>query len=244
MTDEEHQEPKTARFASGIQKWLLIGVAVAGLLTGGATGVATVRFAFDWGISCKSEAFAECTNGDDQQDSPTQPPQISPDDETPDEPSQPDLPSQTPTAKSPIPTVPLTVVDGEQVFRPGTGEVYVVKIVGDERYKRHFITDRVRDTYGHLKGVDPTRISQEEFDSFAVSCLVRFEEDYYFFNAREDDDQATKHLITDGWRGLAATGISAAAIFVIHDLEINNSAFVPGADISAATAARKPCGES
>lgn len=163
---------------------------------------------------------------------------------TSDESDQPDSPPQTPSNGMPTPTISLTVVDGEQVFRPGTGEVYVVKIVGDERYKRHFITDRVRDTYGHLIGVEPTRISQEEFDSFTISCLVRFEGTYYFFDAREKEDEAAKHLITDDWSDLAAAGISAAMVFEVHGLEINHSAFVPGGDIGAAEAVRKICGAS
>ena len=176
----------------------------------------------------------ETKNGGDEQE------KVSPvsDDEPSGEQDQSDPSSQT------LPPVALTVVDGEQVFRPGTGEVYVVKIVEDERYKRHFLTPEIRDSYGQLIGVEPTHISQEEFDSFAVSCLVNFGETYYFLDVHEGDDEATKHLITGGWSGLDEAGVSATKIFEVHDLEIDDSAFVPGADISAATAARKPCGGS
>ena len=220
------------RFPNKNKQWLIGIFVTIGI---GVVGWALGHFATAGNASSASQAIATggsstafCTTVPDQEDKDEQQ-------------GQPDPPSQTPTAKSPTPTVPLTVADGEQVFRPGTGEVYVVKIVGDERYKRHFLTPEIRDSYGHLKGVDPTRISQEEFDSFTVSCLVKFEEDYYFFDAREDDDQATKHLITDGWRGLAGAGVSTAAVFEVHDLEIDNSAFVPGDDLVASEAARKPC---
>ena len=184
----------------------------------------------------------------DQQDRPASPSPAP--DEAPDEQDQPSSPSpapdeqdQTPSS-SPVPDVPLTVENGEQVFRPGTGEVYVVKIVKNERYKRHFLSAEIRDTYGHLIGVEPTEISQEEFDSFIISCLVKFGNDYYFLDVREGEDRAMKHLIADGRQGLDAAGVSAAAIFEVHGKEINNPAFEPGGDISASEATRKSCGGS
>lgn len=135
-------------------------------------------------------------------------------------------------------------VDGEQIVRLGSSEVYVVKIIGDGRYKRLFLSAEIRDTYGHLAGVEPTRISQEEFYSFVTSCLVKFGSDYYFLDVREGEDSATKHLIADGRQGLDAAGASAAAIFEVHALEINNTAFVRGGDISASDARWKTCGGS
>ena len=118
----------------------------------------------------------------------------------------------------------------------------MVKIIGDGRYKRLFLSAEIRDTYGHLIGVEPTSVSQREFDSFITSCLVKFGNDYYFLDVREGEDRAMKHLIADGRQGLDAAGVSAAAIFEVHGKEINNPAFEPGGDISASEATRKTYG--
>ena len=141
-------------------------------------------------------------------------------------------------------TVPLTVSNGEQIFRPETGEVYVVKIANDERYKRHFLSAKIRDTYPRFFGVEPTDISQEEFDSFIISCLVKFGSDYYFLDVSEGEDEAMKHLIADGQQGLGAAGVSEAAIFEVHALEINDPAFTRDDAISASEATQKTCGGS
>lgn len=135
-----------------------------------------------------------------------------------------------------------TVKDGQQMYRPGTGEVYVTKIAGNQRYKRLFLTDKIRDSYGHLKGREPATVSQAEFDSFSTSCIVRFGNDYYFLDVREGANRADRFRISDGWQGLLAAGVVEAAIFAVHALEINNEAFNDRSDITAAQAVRKSCG--
>ena len=134
------------------------------------------------------------------------------------------------------------VKDGQQMYRPDTGEVYVAKIIGNQRYKRLFLTGEIRDSYGHLKGKEPARPSQAEFDSFTTSCIVWFDNDYYFLDVREGADRADKFRISDGRRGLSAAGVADAAIFEVHAPEINNSAFNDRGAITAAQAARRSCG--
>ena len=134
-----------------------------------------------------------------------------------------------------------SVEDGEQIVRPNSGEVYVVKIVGQQLYKRLFLTGMIRDSYGHLRGVEPTLVSRGVFDSFTTSCIVRFGNDYYFLDVREGADRANKFRISDGRRGLSAAGVADAAIFEVHAPEINNTAFASGSAITAAQAARMPC---
>lgn len=128
------------------------------------------------------------------------------------------------------------------MYRPDTGEVYVAKIIGNQRYKRLFLTGEIRDSYGHLKGKEPARPSQAEFDSFTTSCIVWFDNDYYFLDVREGADRADKFRISDGRRGLSAAGVADAAIFEVHAPEINNSAFNDRGAITAAQAARRSCG--
>ena len=135
-----------------------------------------------------------------------------------------------------------TVADGQQMYRPGTGEVYVAKIVDSQRYKRLFLTGEIRDSYGHLRGKEPKTPSQADFDSFTTSCIVRFGNDYYFLDVREGADRADKFRISDGRQGLSAVGVAEAAIFDIHAPEINNAAFDSRSAITAAQAARMACG--
>ena len=137
---------------------------------------------------------------------------------------------------------PPPVADGQQMYRPGTGEVYVAKILENQRYKRLFLTGEIRDSYGHLKGREPATVSQADFDSFATSCIVRFGNDYYFLDVREGADRANKFRISDGRRGLSAAGVADAAIFQVHGAEINNRAFDGRGTITAAQATRRPCG--
>ncbi len=139
-------------------------------------------------------------------------------------------------------TTTTTVTNGQQMYRPGTGEVYVAEIIGNQRYKRLFLTGEIRDSYGHLKGKEPARPSQAEFDSFTTSCIVWFDNDYYFLDVREGADRADKFRISDGRRGLSAAGVAEAAIFEVHAPEINNDAFNDRGAITAAQAARMPCG--
>ena len=135
-----------------------------------------------------------------------------------------------------------TVANGQQMYRPGTSEVYVAKIVGNQRYKRLFLTGEIRDSYGHLRGREPATVLPEEFNSFMTSCIVRFGSDYYFLDVREGADRAGKFRISDGQRGLSAVGVAEAAIFDVHAPEINNVAFDSRSAITAAQAARMSCG--
>ena len=137
---------------------------------------------------------------------------------------------------------PPPVADGQQMYRPGTGEVYVAKIVNSQRYKRLFLTGEIRDSYGHLRGKEPKTPSQADFDSFTTSCIVRFGSDYYFLDVREGADRANKFRISDGRQGLSAAGVAAAAIFEVHGAEISNRAFDSRGAITAAQAARMRCG--
>ena len=135
-----------------------------------------------------------------------------------------------------------TVANGQQMYRPGTTEVYVAKIVGNQRYKRLFLTGEIRDSYGHLRGREPVTVSLAEFNSFSTSCFVRFGSDYYFLDVREGADRAGKFRISDGQRGLSAVGVAEAAIFDVHAPEINSAAFDSRSAIIAAQAARMSCG--
>ena len=135
-----------------------------------------------------------------------------------------------------------TVANGQQMYRPGTSEVYVAKIVGNQRYKRLFLTGEIRDSYGHLRGREPKAPSPEEFNSFSTSCIVRFGSDYYFLDVREGADRAGKFRISDGRQGLSAAGVAATAIFDVHAPEINSVAFDSRNAITAAQAARMSCG--
>ena len=135
-----------------------------------------------------------------------------------------------------------TVANGQQMYRPGTTEVYVAKIVGNQRYKRLFLTGEIRDSYGHLRGREPATVSLAEFNSFSTSCFVRFGNDYYFLDVREGADRAGKFRISDGRRGLSAAGVVEAAIFDVHAPEINSAAFDSRSAITAAQAARMSCG--
>ena len=139
-------------------------------------------------------------------------------------------------------TTTTTVTDGQQMYRPGTGEVYVAKIVGNQRYKRLFLTGEIRDSYGHLRGREPVTPSQAEFDSFATSCIVQFGNDYYFLDVREGANRADRFRISDGRQGLSAAGVAQAAIFEVHAPEINNAAFDSRSAITAAQAAQMTCG--
>ena len=139
-------------------------------------------------------------------------------------------------------TTATTVTDGQQMYRPGTGEVYVAKIVGNQRYKRLFLTGEIRDSYGHLRGREPVTPSQAEFDSFATSCIVQFGNDYYFLDVREGANRADRFRISDGRQGLSAAGVAQAAIFEVHAPEINNAAFDSRSAITAAQAAQMTCG--
>ena len=135
-----------------------------------------------------------------------------------------------------------TVANGQQMYRPGKSEVYVAKIVGNQRYKRLFLTGEIRDSYGHLRGREPATVSLAEFNSFSTSCFVRFGNDYYFLNVREGADRAGKFRISDGRQGLSAAGVVEAAIFDVHAPEINSAAFDSRSAITAAQAARMSCG--
>lgn len=138
--------------------------------------------------------------------------------------------------------IPATVRDGQQMYRPGTGEVYVAKIIGNQRHKRLFLTGEIRDSYGHLKGKEPKTPSQMEFDSFSTSCIVLFGSNYYFLDVREGADRANKFRISGDRQGLLAAGVVEAAIFEVHGAEINDEAFDSRSSITAAQAVQMHCG--
>jgi hypothetical protein len=65
------------------------------------------------------------------------------------------------------------IVDGDLVKTSDNPDVYIVKLVGAEKFKRLILNPEIFNQYGHLKWENIKEISQTEIEQYIVSDLVR-----------------------------------------------------------------------
>ena len=137
------------------------------------------------------------------------------------------------------------VGDGERICAsPECPEQYVVKIVGDQRFKRLLLSHSVVTFYGHFNDSKSQCVSQDVLDAFETSCFAWFNDGgsrtYYHFDARPGTDDGVKRRINATESDLRSAGIASAA-FEVNEKELNH--FTDAGVVTLIEAMGLPCAE-
>lgn len=108
----------------------------------------------------------------------------------------------TTTVTIPVTTQPQGQVLGEQIFADGAMiratngfDVYIVKYVGNKKFKRLILNPSVFNSYKHLKWADVLNVDQSVIDSFVTSDLVRVVGNAKVYKLTPSGDKGTKQWI-------------------------------------------------
>lgn len=123
------------------------------------------------------------------------------------------------------------IVDGDLIRATGTFDIYIVKLVGSEMYRRLILNPDIFNQYGHLKWSNVQDVAQSVVNQYTDSQLVRMDGDakVYQLVPTGEDTAAKHHVLSEA--DFLAGGFSWNQIYVINAHEHNNTttgaAYVP-----------------
>jgi len=88
------------------------------------------------------------------------------------------------------------IKDGSLIRAGGTYDVYIVKLVGDKKFKRLILSPSVFESYGHLSWDNVINVDAQTADSFTTSNLVRAQGDEKVYLLAPNGDTGEKHWIS------------------------------------------------
>ena len=153
-------------------------------------------------------------------------------------------PSAGDSAEGPTAIDGSPVTDGSLIKRRGSNEIYLAKIVDNQRYKRLFLTWDQLAVDDYRRTAPQLEVSRSVFDSFAVSCIVQVRRfasvEFWHLGAAEQADRANAHRIDAAGEDLEAVGITSAEIF---DIDADELDYFNAADVwTTSRAAAANCG--
>ena len=149
--------------------------------------------------------------------------------------------------------LPLEAIDGTQIEdgalikREGSEELYVVKILRNQWYKRLFLKWEQLAVYPNLTTAPQLRVSDDLFQAFTTSCIIEIDKsmpvEFWFLEAKENSDIGARHQIIASPEELIATGIAEGAIFLSVQEELDFFGEMEPWTVSGASMANAKCGE-
>lgn len=94
-----------------------------------------------------------------------------------------------------LPVKAVTFADGDLARESDEFDVYIVKLVGSEKYKRLILNPDVFNMYGHLKWSNVQVVANGELAGYATSDLVREINDEKVYQLYPDGDTGTKKWV-------------------------------------------------
>jgi len=88
-----------------------------------------------------------------------------------------------------------TIYDGDIVSSVDDFDVYVIKIVGDKKYRRLILSPGVFQSYGHLRWENLKTISKGGLEEYMVSDLVRVADDINIYKLIPDGDSGSRRIL-------------------------------------------------
>lgn len=104
------------------------------------------------------------------------------------------------------------IADGSLVRAKGDYKVYIV----NGNFKRHILSGKIFDFYGHLNWADIQEVESSVRDSYGDSYLVRAANDKKVY---EINDDKTKHWLNMTAENFTLSGRSWESVFIINDKE-------------------------
>lgn len=112
----------------------------------------------------------------------------------------------------------ITIIDGDLVKTADNPDVYIVKIIAGEKYKRLILNPEIFNQYGHLKWENIKTISQTELSGFETSDLVRAANDEKVYKLYPNGDTGEKRWIKTA-SDFIGFGYKSNAIYEINSFE-------------------------
>ncbi|MEX2144799.1 MAG: hypothetical protein WD712_00240 [Candidatus Spechtbacterales bacterium] len=114
----------------------------------------------------------------------------------------------------------LVIEDGALVRAKGDIDVYIVKNIGNKKFKRLVLSPHVFESYGHLRWEDVMDLDQVVVDSFATSDLVRatVAGDPRVYQLYPQGDTGEKRWITTG-EAFERLGHDWDAVYTINETD-------------------------
>ena len=115
------------------------------------------------------------------------------------------------------------IVDGDLIRATGTFDIYIVKLVGSEMYRRLILNPDIFNQYGHLSWANVQDVAQSVVNQYTDSQLVRMDGDPKVYKlVSTGEDTATKHHVLSEADFLAG-GFSWNQIYTINAHEHDNT---------------------
>jgi nitrous oxidase accessory protein NosD len=124
----------------------------------------------------------------------------------------------------------VDIIDGDLIRAEGDMDVYIVKIMGDKKFKRLILNPAIFNQYGHLKWENVKDVSQEIVNQYITSDLIRVVGDDKVYKLYSAGDIGEKRWIktADDFLDLA---YDWDAIYEINNFE--RDYYIPGEDLEA-----------
>lgn len=134
----------------------------------------------------------------------------------------------------------VNIFDGDIIVNPNAEglarfDVYIVKIVGDKKFRRLILSPHVFESYGHLKWENIKEINQETMNNFAISNLVRCHDpnfevnDPKVYQLTPNGDKGTKRWMNMSAKAFQSAGHNWNAIYIIN--KVDRDAYATGEEI-------------
>ena len=137
-----------------------------------------------------------------------------------------------PEEQAEVPNVPetTTIVDGDLIRAINGFDVYIVKIIGDKKFKRLILNPDIFNQYEHLKWENVKEVGQIILDQYTTSDLVRALGDTKVYKLYANGDIGEKRWIKT-LNDFISFGYDWGAVYMINNYE--RDSYKTGLDISS-----------
>lgn len=134
------------------------------------------------------------------------------------------------------------IIDGDLIRNPNAAgdaqyDIYIVKLVGDKKFRRLVLSPHVFNSYGHLKWENVKTVAQATMDMYVVSDIVRCQDpdfgvdDPKVYKLTADGDTGAKRHLNMTAAQFEAKGYDWDSIYIIN--KTDRDAYTTGSDITA-----------
>ena len=134
-----------------------------------------------------------------------------------------------------------TMQDGDLIRAQGTLDVYIVKTIGNKKFKRHILNPTIFESYGHLKWEDIKDVSQSVTNEYTVSNLIM--EVYpngtpvngrvYVVSAAPGSDYGQKRFLNLTSQQFYEAGYDWSSIYFVNHTEASDTFYARGQEITS-----------
>lgn len=124
----------------------------------------------------------------------------------------------------------IDIIDGDLIRAQDGIDVYIVKLIGDKKFKRLILNPAIFNQYGHLKWENIEEVEQSVVNQYTVSDLVRAVRDEKIYKLYPSEDTGEKKWIktADDFLDL---GYDWDAVYEINSFE--RDFYISGEDLAA-----------